>query len=321
MKEIQEFITEKAGSENKSDQTVANYKRWLLEFCNILEVSDIKEFLALDADDLRRYVRKLQAHGNQSSSIWTKAVAIQSFYTYLIDKKLCKINIMKEIVLPKRRQKEFTPPSNEQVFSILKAMKDNKAYFTLTSVLYQSGLRISEALSIKVSDFYKNEVKVIGKGDKERTVYFSQSMMDIINDYIENDRHPKQIVSEEEFVKLELNNRFKSYEHYCQRLKDAEGLLFLTKNGVRMDIANIGVVLKQYAVKAGIDLTKTKISPHKLRTAFATDGVLKKGIPLPTMQSLLGHARIETTMRYMKVNPEIRREAYGMVSDIGDVFK
>jgi len=317
MKEMQEFIAKKAGYEKKSGETVSNYKRWLTELCNILDISTIEEFLALTADDLEDYIEVLQSHNNQSSSIWSKCIAIQSFYTYLVKRKVCTENVMKDVTLPDKEQKEFLPPTREHIEAILEAAKKNKTYYTLFYFLAQTGARISETLDIKVDAFVNGSVKLFGKGKKERTVFLSEEAMGVVESYIKNDRKEHVIVSEEEFVQSTLAKTFASYDSYVEAMEDSKGLLFVSRNGKRIDKANIFKSFKKYAVKAGIDTKKYSCSCHKIRTSFATNGMNSWGISLPEMRDILGHAKATTTMKYYKPNQEQKRQSFSKVPNIG----
>ena len=318
IKEMQEFLESKVLDENKSKVTVNNYSVWLEEFCSILKISSIEDFLSLKRKDLQEYIRFLNTR-NQGSSVWAKSIAIRSFYSYMMDVDIesCPENIIRKVKMPNRSKKVKIAPTTTEVLSVLEELKNNKTYYLLTSFLSQTGLRISEALSIKVSDFYKSQVKVVGKGDKERTVFLSEDMMQLINDYIQNDRKEKRTLSEEEFLDRHLNTKFKSYSHYYERSIDANTnhYLFLSQHGVKMDASGIRKTLKKYAEKAGIDLDKLKFSPHRLRASFATEG-MQHGVSLSSMQSFLGHAYPSTTMGYIGLNQEQKKESYQVVFDM-----
>jgi len=322
MKEMQEFITRKVGYEKKSEFTVANYRRWLTELCNILDISTIEEFLALGVDDLERYVETLQLHDNQTSSIWTKCIAIQSFYTYLIKKGFCSHNLMKDIFsdLPKKEQKEFLPPTREQIELILSAVKD-KTYYTLFHFLAQTGARIGETLNIKVDAFVTdpkegNSVKLFGKGKKQRTVFLSDEAMEVITSYIENYRKEPKILTAAEFKQTKSVKNFASYESYLKAMKKSEGLLFLSRTGKQLNQSNIYKSFQRYSKKVGIDTDKYKCSCHKIRTSFATNGMNRWGISLPEMQDILGHSKSTTTLKYYKPSQEQKRQSFSKVPNI-----
>lgn len=307
IKEMHDFIAVKVLDENKSELTGNNYGRWLEEFCTILNVTSLEQFLSLTKDDLQNYIRVLNEK-NQSSSVWTKAIALKSFYSYLIEEEICKKNLMAKVRLPKRTKKEKAlPPTKEDIMDMLEEIRKNKTYYVLLTVLASTGIRISEALALKTTSFTGNQVKICGKGDKERTVFLSDDVMKIINDYIENDRHEKPILSKEEF---EAKNwtKYKSYETYANGLIQAKDLLFLSKNGKVMDVPSINKTFEKYASKAGIDMSLVHCNPHKMRSFYITYG-LNNGVSTSAMQSLVGHADPSTTYSYVGLNQDERREA------------
>lgn len=136
---------------------------------------------------------------------------------------------------------------------------------TLVEVLLGTGMRISEALSLNRDsiDFEKKEAKIIGKGNKERTVFFNERCLEWVKRWLEvrEDDHPA---------------------------------LFITQSGTRWSKDDIEWLFRRYAQKAG--LTK-KVTPHILRHTMATN-LLFNGCPVSHVKEILGHERLETTCRY-----------------------
>ena len=314
IKEMQEFIESKLLDENKSEITTNSYGRWLDEFCEIAEVKTLDDFLALRQQDLQQYVRALNLK-NQSSSVWTKVIAVRSFYTYMIDHDMCSKNLMAKVKLPNKTKKEVKPPTKSNIVDTLVELRKNKTYYALMTLIASTGLRVNEALSIKLTDFYENQIKVVGKGDKERTVYLSLDVMEIIKDYIENDRHEKPLLSKEEFDTKGWT-KFASYDSYASKIIEGKELLFISKTGIKMDTSSVRKTLIKYAEKAGVDLTKVQVTTHKLRSSFATNGMMD-GVPLAAMKDMLGHANVMTTMKYFGLNQEQKQEAFQLTFDFG----
>jgi len=319
IKEMQDFIEYTGGYADRSEQTIDNYTRWLNEFCIISGIESMKQFNEMALDDLEWYVNTLKRK-NQISSIWSKAVAIQSFYTWAVKRGKCPYNLMRDVDLPKRPIKEFTPPNRDQVIEILKCSEKNRTYFTLFSFISQTGTRISEALGAKLSCIVDNSIRIQGKGNKERTVYLQPGMMALLNDYIENHRKEREILSKEDYEKSCANSIFTSYDHYVQKLTEAKDLIFLSNQGGELDRGNVNKALKRYAKEANIDMEKYAIKNHKLRTCFATDAVINHGVKIEEMQQMLGHQDITTTMRYIKMSQEEKKASYNKIPDIGEHF-
>lgn len=319
IKEMQDFIEYMSGYADKSDRTIDNYTRWLNEFCIISGIESMKQFNELALDDLEWYVNTLKRK-NQVSSVWSKVVAVQSFYKWAVKRKKCPYNMMHDVDLPKRPDKEFTPPNEDQVIKILKQAEKNKTYFTLFAFISQTGVRISEATGAKLSCIIDNSVRIQGKGNKERTVYLQPGMMSLLNDYINNHRKVKPILPEEEFIKNNLCSLFKSYDAYVKDLTDAKDLIFVSNQGGIIHRQNANDALKRYAKKAGVDMTKYQIKNHKLRTYFATNGVINHGVKLEQMQEMLGHRDIRTTRGYIRTSQEEKKASYNLIPDIGEHF-
>lgn len=319
IEEMQDFINYMDDYADSSEATVENYQRWLAEFCTISGINDMAEFNALGISQLEQYINVLKKK-NQISSIWTKAIALQSFYSWAVSRKKCPYNMIKDVKLPKRPIKEFTPPSQAQVLAILEQAKKNKTYFTIFTLITQTGLRISEATGAKLSCMIDNSIRIQGKGNKERTVYLQPGMMDLLNDYIANHRKEKEIVSESVYLEKNFNALYTSYDSYVERLTEAKDLIFLSNRGGELDPRNVNSALKRYAKKAKVDMDKYQIKNHKLRTYFATNAVIHHGVGVKQMQEMLGHKSIETTMGYLRMSQEEKKASYDKIPDIGEHF-
>ena len=149
----------------------------------------------------------------------------------------------------------------------------NKA---IIEILYSCGLRVSELITLKVSDLYFNEsiIKVTGKGNKERFVPISKGAINYIEKYLNEIRT---------FQKIK---------------KGSEDTLFLNERGRGLSRVMIYIILNDLKIKAKIS---KKIGPHTLRHSFATH-LLENGADLITIQNMLGHENIVTTERYLHVN-------------------
>ncbi len=316
IKEMHDFIESKLAVEKKSGATIDNYTRHLNEFCEITGIKTIDDFLSLKKLDLQKYIAALNLR-NQESSVVTKTMAVRSFYTYLIkdDDYPCTVNLMGKIDIGKPAVKEPTPPTKEDIMDILTEIKKNKTYYALIMLLASTGLRISEALSIKVSDLYKDRIKVKGKGNKERIIYLNADTAEVIIDYAQNHRHEKPLLSKEEFDAKGWT-KFKSYDSYSTQIIEGHELLFISKTGIKMDTKSVRTTLRSYTEKAGVDLTKVQVSPHKLRSSFATREMIN-GTPISLMKGMLGHSNINTTMRYFGASQQEKQEAFQMSFNFG----
>ena len=160
---------------------------------------------------------------------------------------------------------------------------DNLKHRLLIELLYSSGLRISECIKIKVNDidFDEGEIKVLGKGSKERIVLFGSHARAALNNYIEAGR--PQLLSNK-----------KSYA------------LFINRRGGRLTPRSVERIITFYAKKGGLG---KKVTPHTLRHSFATH-LLSGGADLRMVQELLGHVSLSTTQVYTHITKERLKEVY-----------
>jgi integrase/recombinase XerC len=152
----------------------------------------------------------------------------------------------------------------------------------ILEMLYATGLRVGELVNIKLDDinFYNNSIKVVGKGSKERIVFFGSFCEDVLNLYLKDGRR-------------ELD-------------KKRDGYLLLNKNGDRLSDRYVRKMINEVVRKCEIDYN---ISPHTLRHTFATD-MLNSGADLITVKDLLGHSSIDTTGIYTHVSNEQLKKVY-----------
>ncbi len=255
---------------NYSLNTIDSYILDIKQFLEILDknIADIKD------SDLNNYLKYL----NDNFKINTrsrKLSSLKTFYKFL--KEEYKIsNIFEKIKNPKKEKKIPKYFSQKELAILLDSVeplsdidKRDRAMFEL---LYASGMRISELLSLKVFDLKLDEkfVSVIGKGNKQRIIPINSSSINAVNDYI----------------KVRLNFMDKD-----------TNILFLNKRGTQMTRQGFTKILKTRALEVGI----TDISAHKLRHSIATH-LLNNGADLKMIQQFLGHQSITTTEIYTHVN-------------------
>ena len=205
---------------------------------------------------------------------------IRSFYDYLLFEKLIETNPLVNIESPKLIRKLPSTLSENEINQIInnidKNKKESERNIAIIETLYGCGLRVSELISLKISDLFFNEdfIKITGKGNKQRLVPVSGINKVYINSYIMNSRS-----------KLNINKEFSDF-------------LFLNRRGKSLTRSMIFTIIKKLAEISGI---KKNISPHTFRHSFATH-LLENGADLKTIQQLLGHESITTTEIYMHLD-------------------
>lgn len=213
--------------------------------------------------------------------------SLRSFYRYLKKENIITNNPMLLISNPKIEKKLPKVVYSKELEDIL-----NTPDITTTlglrdalilELLYSTGVRVSELVNINISDINMNkkEIKIFGKGSKERIVLFGNRCRDLINQYLAVAR-----------CKLLSNN---SYDY-----------LILSKTGKKINQREIRYIIDDVVKKTGL---KMRISPHVLRHTFATD-LLNNGADLRSVQELLGHESLSTTTIYTHVTNEYMRNVY-----------
>ncbi|MGV2432482.1 MAG UNVERIFIED_CONTAM: site-specific tyrosine recombinase XerD [Rickettsiaceae bacterium] len=272
-----------------------SYARDLKDFALYIKNSNIKELENATNQDIREFIHQLSKSGLGSRSVARKISSIRSFYSFLISESLAKENPAQFIDLPKYTEPLPITLSGEEIKNLLEICDEslspeNIRLKCMISLLYSSGLRVSELVSLKVTNLSINaETKIIGnylnilgKGNKERIVIINDDAIKSLTKYLE-------------YRICFMPNTEKS-NVYLFPSKSKEG--YMTRQ-------NFALLLKNASIKAGID--PEKVSPHVLRHSFASH-LLDGGADLRVIQELLGHSDISTTQIYTHVRQDKLRE-------------
>ncbi len=274
---------------NVSPYTVRNYKNDLLNFFQFLKTKEIGSLRDVDKPVLRDYLSHLIEQGLVKASIARKLSAIRSFYRYLLREGMVPTSPVATTSSPKldRRLPSFL--TIEQVVKLLEApdlatpqgLRDR----ALLELLYASGLRVSELVSLNLEqvNLDTNEIRVRGKGDKERVVLIGKPAAEALSTYLSQGR-PKLFGA-----KIRMTNA-----------------LFINRYGERLIERGVQKILEKYTNIAGID---KRVHPHLLRHTFATH-LLDGGADLRVVQELLGHADLSSTQIYTHVTISQARKVY-----------
>ena len=228
---------------------------------------------------LKKFVYKISKEIKPSSQARIIS-GIKRFFDFLILENILNENPLENIETPKIGSKLPTTLTVKEIDKLIDSIdiksKNKIRNKAIIEILYSCGLRVSELITLKVSDLYFNEsiIKVIGKGNKERFVPISKGAINYIEKYL----NEKRI-----FQKIK---------------KGSEDTLFLNERGSGLSRVMIYIILNDLKIKAEIN---KKIGPHTLRHSFATH-LLENGADLITIQNMLGHENIVTTERYLHVN-------------------
>ena len=280
MEYIDEFLIDLEYANNYSKNTISSYNSDLLIFSNFIN----KDLNKISTSDIRKFIKYLS--DKKDKTLARYLTTLRMFYDFMIKKKYMTVSPMDGISSPKLSKHLPDVLDIEEVDKLLDFKTDtNFAYRDrcILELLYSSGLRISELVSLKLENININEsfVKVMGKGSKERVVPFNDITTNYLDEYIKNIRP----------------NMLKGV---------ATDYLFLNNHGKNITRQAVFKMLKKRAGEAGI---KKNISPHTLRHSFATH-LLLGGADIRFIQELLGHENIATTEIYTHIALETLQKDY-----------
>ncbi|MCL6519581.1 MAG: site-specific tyrosine recombinase XerD [Armatimonadetes bacterium] len=284
---IQAFVDYVAIERGLSQNTVAAYARDLSQFAHYATGKGINSPEGLSEEVLAGFLEELQKAGMSPSSISRKLSAIKTFCKFACREGLITKDFTSGIETTKSALRLPSVLSIEEVSELL-AQPDwrdpsgcrDKA---MLEVLYATGIRVSELLSLRISDVNTSVgfLKCFGKGSKERIVPLGKVAIEYLERYLSTGRPKFARSGSSEF-------------------------LFLTNRGRKMSRVGFWKLIKKYAAQAGI--TKN-ITPHTIRHSFATH-LLQGGADLRSIQEMLGHANIATTQVYTHISREKLKQAY-----------
>ncbi|WP_341764273.1 site-specific tyrosine recombinase XerD [Candidatus Tisiphia endosymbiont of Beris chalybata] len=296
MEFIDQFLEMMVAERGIANNSLVSYKTDLIDFQKFLVIKNLQES-HVQTGDIRVLVEYLVTKGLQARSVNRKISAIKSYYEFLISEKYIDYNPCLTIDLPQYQVLLPTILSIEEIKTLLlycNRDKSNNAIRlkAMVHLLYASGIRVSELVSIKLANILVNQLScdirkvfaITGKGNKERMV--------VIN--------PQAIASLQNY--LAVRDKFINI-----KCKNSQAYLFpSTSASGHMTRQNFALLLKQVSLQAG--LNPDNISPHKIRHSFASH-LLEGGADLRVIQELLGHADISSTQIYTHVQAKHLKQA------------
>ncbi len=252
-----------------------------LAFIREIDASDIFDFLSYLSND--RAINPDSAapeYGISPAARARKLSAIKSFYKYLtVRTKQLQENPVADLEYPKLRKSLPKYLTLEQSAALLKAVsgQNEKRDYAILMLFLNCGIRRSELVGLNLTDVYEDRLRVVGKGNKERFVYFGSACRKAIDAYLA-----------ERNEKVLTDNR----------------ALFGSRNGNRISVEAVHRLVKKALLQAGLD--STQFSAHKLRHTAATM-MLSGGVDVKTVQEVLGHENLNTTQIYTHIeNTELK---------------
>jgi len=290
--QINQFLEYLEVEKGYSTNTLAAYQNDLGQFLIFLQQRPPSQrpraWGEVTREHITDYILDMKEREYASSTIARKVAAVKSFFKFLEDIGQISTNPAKELETPRAEKHLPATISAEDVDRLLAAPSDDTPAGlrdrAMLELLYATGLRVSELVSLNVNDVDLDEgtVRCMGKGKKERVLPLYEKARYALYRYLEHGR--PQLLGKD--------NR-----------QDA---LFLNRRGTRLTRQGLWLIIKRYVEQIGIT---QNVTPHTLRHSFATH-MLRGGADLREVQQMLGHANITTTQIYTQVSDEHKREVY-----------
>lgn len=272
---------------NRSQATIDDYDEDLQIFESYFKsLSDTITWETVDADIIRDWMESMMDKGNKASSVGRRLSALKSFYRYALTRHFVESDPAHGILTPKKEKVLPQFLKENEVNDLLDRQSWGNDYEsvlarTIIMTFYETGMRISELLGLddKSVDFVAREIKVTGKGDKQRVIPFGDELEDALHDYMQ--------LRDATVGRLTLG-------------------LFLSKNGKRVSQSAVRKMVKEGLSRV---CSLKKKSPHVLRHTFAT-AMLNHNAGIESLKRLLGHARLSTTEIYTHTTFEQLKRVY-----------
>ncbi len=284
---LERFLAYMRGARNASPYTVKNYGTDIGQFLAYCRERGVNTPQRIDRSLLRGYLAELDESGYVKASVARRVAELRSFGNFMVQERVLERNPFRLISaprVPKRLPHYLTIAEVETLLAVPdtstpRGLRDR----AIIEVLYGAGLRVGELVGMDVADvsLAQAQVRVLGKGGKERIGLLGRPAVRAVRAYLEAGR--PALLGRKPTTALWLNHR-----------------------GGRLTVRGVALMLDKVAAQTEIS---THVSPHVLRHTFATH-LLDGGADLRVVQELLGHANLTTTQIYTHVSQNQAREAY-----------
>ena len=270
-----------------SDNTLMSYKRDLNRYTEKMKADQHVSWNEINRADIVSFLYQLRDEGKSAATIARTISSIRQFHHFLLREEIVHHDVTLHIETPKKEKKLPNILSINEVDKLLNINSNspldirNKAMLEL---MYATGLRVSELVSLKTDDLHLTMgfIRCFGKGSRERIVPLGDVAEQAVENYLQNSR-----------------------QNLLKKNRD-EKVLFLNQHGRPMTRQGFWKILKKLTVEA--DIAKD-ITPHTLRHSFATH-LLENGADLRAVQEMLGHSDISTTQIYTHVTKTRLKDMY-----------
>jgi integrase/recombinase XerD len=283
LQNFQEYLSVEKGL---SDNSVHSYGYDLNKFAAFLGKEHI-DFLEVKANDIMRFLAEEKKRKISAKTLAREVVAIRQFYKFLKEENKLDFNPTEKIETPEVSRTIPDYLTQEEIDELFASIREDNIYELrdkcIFELLYSSGLRISEACNLKITDLDLSGMTIVveGKGGRQRLVPFGEKSLEILKKYLAESRP--------EILK--------------KRLCD---YLFVSKKGSFINRKSVWRLLNHYIERTGI---QKKVTPHTLRHSFATH-LIENHADLKAVQELLGHIDISTTQIYTHMANKTLKEIH-----------
>lgn len=282
----EQFVNHLKNERRLSPHTVANYSRDLQQFAQYCDEKNIDQWRDCNVFFMRAFIATKYRRGLGGRSIQRHIASVRSFFAYLLREGVVKTNPLVGLSAPKAERKLPSPLDVDQISRLLDAGDADKPLLirdlAMMELMYSSGLRLAELISLNIDDVDFNEgtVPVTGKGSKTRILPVGKYALESLKRWIS--------------VRNSL----------CQ--SPQQRALFVSQRGQRISERNVQERFRLWGVRQAID---SHIHPHRLRHSFASH-LLESSGDLRAVQELLGHSDISTTQIYTHLDFQHLAEVY-----------
>ncbi|MBT5954680.1 tyrosine-type recombinase/integrase [bacterium] len=293
---LSQFLSTLQHQKKYSTHTITNYNRDINQFLSYAKEGLNDSFNDVTKRTCKHYLYFLDAKNYVPSTIHRKISALRSYWRFMCKKNIVSANPWTQLILPKKPKLLPLTIDLTAMQKILDHIPPNSPLDirnrTILELLFASGLRVSELANLKLNNINVtyNELKILGKGNKERIVFFGEEAKKRIQEYL--------LIARPELEKKPSDT------------------VFISKTGAPIGSRTIQRLIKTVSTELNLNLD---ISPHTFRHSFATE-MHQGGANLRTIQRLLGHESLSTTQIYTKVLPKKLLDTYRKFESESDSF-
>ncbi|MFN3603742.1 MAG: site-specific tyrosine recombinase XerD [Leptonema sp. (in: bacteria)] len=286
---IQEFQEYLIIEKNLSKNTLLAYTQDLKKYMEFIKKNNLN-LLQVTKEEIINFLKDTKIQEISTRSLVRMITTLRQFYYFLLLKHYINYNPTEKIEIPKIQKNLPDYLTMEEIQTFFSVFDLNNIFELrdrcIFEIMYVSGLRISEVCDLKLSDvdFLEMEIKITGKGNKQRIVPFGEQTGELLKRYLNESRN---------LINKKVNPNKTEY-------------LFVSKKGEKLDRKSIWKFLQKYTKKSGI---LRNISPHTFRHSFATH-MIQNNADLRVVQELLGHRDISTTQIYTHLDKKHLKEAH-----------